>query len=58
MPKKLSALAQGADKSQQLVTAIRDSATQIWLAGLGAFAKAQKEGGKFFDTLVKEGEAV
>ena len=58
MPKKLKALAQGGDKSQQLVTAIRDSATQIWLAGLGAFAKAQKEGGKFFDTLVKEGEAV
>lgn len=34
---------------------IRDSAQQIWLAGLGAFAKAQAEGGKVFDALVKEG---
>jgi len=57
MPKKLKALAQGGDKSQ-LAAAIRDSATQIWLAGLGAFAKAQKEGGKLFDALVKEGEGV
>jgi len=56
MPKKLNALA-GGDKSQ-LATAIRDSAGQIWLAGLGAFAKAQREGGKLFDSLVKEGEAV
>ena len=35
--------------------AIKDSAQQIWLAGLGAFAKAQAEGGKAFETLVKEG---
>jgi poly(hydroxyalkanoate) granule-associated protein len=41
-----------------LVATIRDSATQIWLAGLGAFAKAQKEGTKIFDALVAEGEAV
>ena len=39
----------------QLAKTIRDSAQQIWLAGLGAFAKAQGEGGKVFDTLVKEG---
>ena len=37
---------------------IRDSATNIWLAGLGAFSKAQEEGGKLFEALVKEGEAV
>lgn len=35
-----------------------DSAHQIWLAGLGAFAKAQNEGARLFDALVKEGEAV
>lgn len=35
-----------------------DSARSIWLAGLGAFAKAQTEGGKLFETLVKEGEAI
>jgi len=53
MPKKLKALA-GGDGSQ-FATAIRDSANQIWLAGLGTFAKAQKEGGKIFEALVKEG---
>jgi poly(hydroxyalkanoate) granule-associated protein len=34
---------------------VKDSAQQIWLAGLGAFAKAQQEGGKVFESLVKEG---
>lgn len=34
---------------------IKDSAQQIWLAGLGAFTKAQEEGTKVFDALVKEG---
>jgi poly(hydroxyalkanoate) granule-associated protein len=37
---------------------IVDSTRQIWLAGLGAFARAQTEGNKMFDTLVKEGQAV
>jgi len=37
---------------------VMNSAHQIWLAGLGAFAKAQAEGTKLFDSLVKEGEAV
>lgn len=39
----------------QLAQTVKDSAQQIWLAGLGAFAKAQGEGGKVFDTLIKEG---
>ena len=38
-----------------LADAIRDSAQQIWQAGLGAFNRAQLEGGKAFDALVKEG---
>ncbi len=37
---------------------VMDSAQQIWLAGLGAFAKAQQEGGKLFEALVKEGTAL
>lgn len=37
---------------------VMDSAQQIWLAGLGAFAKAQEEGGKLFESLVKEGAAL
>lgn len=34
---------------------IMESAQQIWLAGLGAFSKAQGGGTKVFDTLIKEG---
>jgi poly(hydroxyalkanoate) granule-associated protein len=41
-----------------LADAIKDSTQQIWLAGLGAFSKAQAEGGKAFDTLVKEGMSI
>jgi poly(hydroxyalkanoate) granule-associated protein len=39
----------------QLAQTIKDSAHQIWLAGLGAFAKAQGGGNKVFETLMKEG---
>lgn len=45
-------------KDSQLSATIRDSAQQIWLAGLGAFAKAQEEGNKVFDALIREGEAI
>lgn len=31
-------------------------ARQVWLAGLGALAKAEKEGNKLLDTLVQRGE--
>jgi poly(hydroxyalkanoate) granule-associated protein len=34
---------------------VKDSAQQIWQAGLGAFAKAQAEGTRAFEALVKEG---
>jgi poly(hydroxyalkanoate) granule-associated protein len=44
---------QGVDGA--LAGAVRESAQQIWLAGMGAFAKAQAEGGKVFDKLVREG---
>jgi poly(hydroxyalkanoate) granule-associated protein len=37
---------------------VKESAQQIWLAGLGAFAKAQQEGGKVFETLVNDGLAM
>lgn len=39
----------------QFAATVKDSAQQIWLAGLGAFSKAQEEGGKVFEALVKEG---
>ena len=57
MVKKLKELADG-PSDNQLAAMIRDSATQIWLAGLGAFSKAQEEGSKLFESLVKEGEEV
>jgi poly(hydroxyalkanoate) granule-associated protein len=55
MVKKLKRLAEGASDNQ-LAATVRDSAQQIWLAGLGAFGKAQAEGAKVFDALVKEGK--
>ena len=39
----------------QLASTVRESAQQIWLAGMGAFAKAQAGGEKVFETLVREG---
>jgi poly(hydroxyalkanoate) granule-associated protein len=51
MVKKLKELAE----DKELASAVRSSAQQIWQAGLGAFAKAQEEGGRVFSKLVKEG---
>lgn len=56
MAKKLKALAQ--PDVAGLSATIRESAHQIWLAGLGAFAKAQAEGGKVFEALVAEGQRI
>ena len=39
------------DKAQNLV----ESAQQIWMAGMGAFSRAQDQGTKLFEALVKEG---
>ena len=44
-----------APKSSILSGSVKDSAQQIWQAGLGAFNKAQVEGTKAFEALVKEG---
>lgn len=57
MVKKLKEIAD-AGTDNQLASTIKDSAQQIWLAGLGAFVKAQEEGSKLFEALVKEGEAL
>ena len=56
MVKKLKSIAGASDK--QLADVVRDSAQQIWLAGLGAFGKAQEEGVKVFDALVREGKTL
>ena len=58
MTKRLKELATEATENQLAVQVrqIRESATQIWLAGLGAFSKAEQEGAKMFEALVAEGE--
>ena len=43
-------------KAKQVQTEIAENAHQIWLAGLGAVATAQEEGGKLFKNLVTKGE--
>ncbi len=34
---------------------VKESASQIWLAGLGALSKAGEEGARFFENLVRDG---
>src|SRR4051812_40140687 len=62
MVKKMKKSAEGgateAKSTAQLAGTVKESAQQIWLAGLGAFSKAQEEGGRVFDALVKEGMSI
>jgi poly(hydroxyalkanoate) granule-associated protein len=58
MVKKLNKMSADKRTGPQLSGAVKESAQQIWLAGLGAFSKAQEEGGKVFETLVKEGLSI
>lgn len=55
---KLSASKKTSGDTPALAGTIKDSAQQIWLAGLGAFAKAQEEGNKMFDALVRQGQSL
>ncbi len=41
--------------AERLSKTLSESAQQIWLAGVGAFGRAQAEGTKLFEGLVKEG---
>ena len=45
-------------QAEQLSKNLGESAQQVWLAGVGAFGRAQAEGTKLFETLVKEGLSV
>jgi poly(hydroxyalkanoate) granule-associated protein len=47
-----------AKKAMAVRPMIMESAQQIWLAGLGAFATAGQEGNKLFQQLVKRGHEV
>jgi poly(hydroxyalkanoate) granule-associated protein len=44
-------------KMTGLVPQARESARNVWLAGMGALALAEQEGGRLFDRLVKMGTA-
>ena len=55
MPKKPTPDTPPPESASPLPNAVKDSAQQIWLAGLGAFAKAQEEGSKMFEGLVRDG---
>lgn len=57
MVKKIKSLVAG-ESGGKLAATIKESAQQIWLAGLGAFSRAQEEGNKVFESLVEEGEAI
>ena len=48
----------GSGQRSHLAASVKASAQQIWLAGMGAFAKAQEEGTKVFEGLVKEGASL
>ena len=45
-------------KAKELQGDIMDSAHKVWLAGLGAVAMAEQEGGKFFGSLVDKGKTI
>ena len=61
---KEEVIAEAMRQARETTSQMGDAARKIWLAGLGAFAKAQERGTKFqaesariFDALVREGEA-
>lgn len=45
-------------QSTDMPSSVKDSAQQIWQAGLAAFTRAQAEGSKAFESLVKEGVGI
>lgn len=45
-------------KAKELQMDLMDSAHKVWLAGLGALAVAEEEGGKLFSNLVERGEGL
>ena len=58
MVKKLQKNKSIKSTGEQLSGSVKDSAQQIWQAGLGAFTRAQAEGSKAFESLVKEGVSI
>lgn len=42
--------------AEQMAEKVKESANQIWLAGLGAYSKAEEGSNKLFEALVQDGE--
>ena len=53
--RKTASAASSTAQAERLGKSITESAQQIWLAGMGAFNRAQAEGGKLFESLVRDG---
>lgn len=53
--RKRASAADAQSQAERLQKSLSESAQQIWLAGVGAFGRAQAEGTKLFEGLVKEG---
>eukprot|EP01030_Chromulinospumella_sphaerica_P021533 gene21533-21480_t len=58
MVKKIQKSKSSPSTGTPLSSSVKDSAQQIWQAGLGAFTRAQAEGSKAFEALVKEGVSI
>jgi poly(hydroxyalkanoate) granule-associated protein len=58
MLKKARQAAAASDEGKQDTEVGGESTRNIWLAGLGAFSRAQAEGMRMFENLVKQGEAL
>jgi len=54
MADKTSAEQEGTER-KDVRSELKESAQRIWLAGLGAFAVAEEEGSKMFNSLVERG---
>ena len=58
LKKKASASGSTSGASSSKQKSLMESAQQIWMAGLGAFGRAQEEGSKLFEVLVREGSTL
>jgi parallel beta-helix repeat protein len=44
------------ERAKELQSDLMESAHKVWLAGLGALAMAEEEGGRLFKNLIEKGE--
>ncbi len=54
---KASIKAKASSKTKTAMTTTADKSRKVWLAGLGAFSIAQKQGADLFEVMVSEGQS-